>query len=243
MQNQVHQKIPRSVGIIMDGNGRWAQSRGRPRFFGHVRGSSRVEEIVRAAADYGVQALTLYAFSTENWKRPEAEREVLWKLLVKHLRRQVPNLMKQNVRLRVMGELDRLPVDAQEEVSKAVATLAQNTGLVLTFAVSYGSRREIVSAAQRWSDDLRDGKAGVTEEDFSKYLWTSDMGELADLDLLVRTSDEKRISNFLLWQAAYAELVFVPEHWPDFTAERFHDVMKEYSKRDRRMGAVQSSKP
>ena len=234
-------EIPKHVAIIMDGNGRWAQKRGHPRFFGHVRGSSRVKTIVKEADRLGVKALTLYAFSTENWSRPEGERRVLWKLLKKYLVQEYEELHRQNVRLRVIGELDRLDADVRAILDPVLSKLSGNTGLQLTFALSYGSRNEMARAARLFAEDCVAGRAhpeAMNEELMSKYLWTADFGELADVDLFIRTSGEVRISNFLLWQAAYAEFVFVDACWPDFGPKDFEDAILAYSRRERRFGGL-----
>ncbi len=236
--------IPRHIAIVMDGNGRWAERRGRPRAYGHVRGSSRVREITRVASESGVQTLTLYAFSSENWKRPESERAILWRLLVKHLRRERKELMQQNVQLHVIGELHRLPLDVQEEVKVSVLAMAKNTGMRLVFAVSYGSRQELVSAAHNIVQEVLGGKVQlneVSEALMEAHLSTAFLGQTSDVDLLIRTSGEQRLSNFMLWQSAYAELLFVDECWPDFTAEHFRGVIESYGKRERRFGGLPSS--
>lgn len=236
--------IPQHIAIVMDGNGRWAERRGRPRAFGHVRGSSRVREITRVASEAGVKALTLYAFSSENWKRPESERTILWRLLVKHLRRERQELMRQNVQLHVIGELYRLPEAVQAEVNASVQAMAKNTGLRLVFAVSYGSRQELVAATQAILRRVIAGEvqpSQVNEALIDAELYTSFLGENSNVDLVIRTSGEQRLSNFLLWQSAYAELLFVEECWPDFTAEHFRGVIESYGKRERRFGGLTSS--
>ena len=233
--------IPNHVAIVMDGNGRWAQHRGHARIFGHVRGASRVQEIVREADRLGVKALTLYAFSTENWSRPQLELGVLWKILKKYLREKVGELDEENVRLRVIGEVERLSPDIREVLSPAIERLSKNTGLQLTIAVSYGGRRELARAARLFAEDCAAGKAkpaDMTEDKLSTYLWTESLGELAEVDLVIRTSGEQRISNFLLWQAAYAEYVFTDICWPDFTAESLQQAIQDYSGRQRRFGGV-----
>ena len=235
-------KVPNHIAIVMDGNGRWAQRRGHLRIFGHVRGSSRVREIVREASHLGVKALTLYAFSTENWSRPEAERSVLWKLLRKYIKKDATELNQQNVRLRVIGELDRLDPETRQVVDEAVTLLSHNTGLQLTFALSYGGRRELVRATQKISQACLEGQLSpqdVNEEVIEKFLWTADLGQLAEVDLFIRTSGEKRVSNFLLWQAAYAELVFLDVCWPDFRASHLRAAIEEYSQRERRFGGLE----
>ncbi|MCM0604658.1 MAG: isoprenyl transferase [Xanthomonadaceae bacterium] len=233
--------IPKHVAIIMDGNGRWAKARGRPRVFGHIRGSSRIKSIVEGASDLGIRALTLYAFSTENWTRPDTELTVLWKLLKKYLIKEVKNLEANNVRLKVIGEIDKLAPELQTLVKSSEACLAKNTGLFLTFCVSYGSQREIVDATKRIVNDVISGKLMATEINealFENYLWTDFLGDLAKVDLLIRTSGEQRISNYLLWQAAYAEFLFMDVLWPDFSKENLSQAVNDFSKRQRRFGGI-----
>lgn len=232
---------PKHVAIIMDGNGRWAEKRHHPRVFGHVRGSSRIREIVRAADQAGVKALTLYAFSTENWSRPEGELKVLWKLLKKYLARESDELARENVRLRVIGQGDRLSADIREVLDATIERLKGNTGLQLTFAISYGSRTELARAARLFAEDCAKGvrkPEDMNEALMSRYLWNADLGELSDVDLVIRTSGEKRVSNFLLWQAAYAEFFFTDLCWPDFRAENLNEALQDYSRRERRFGGV-----
>lgn len=234
---------PRHVAIIMDGNGRWATRRGRPRVYGHVRGAARVKQIVETAHDLGIQALTLYAFSTENWSRPQAELDVLWRLLRKFLFKERNNLKKKNVRLQVIGELHRLSPELQEIVSDSIQMLEKNTGLLLTLAVSYGSRSEIIQAAQKFSQDCIEGKRNpedLTEKDFESYLWTAPDRQLAEVDLVIRTSGEKRISNFLLWQSAYAEYRFTDVCWPDFSPRDLSEAVDDYCGRERRFGRIKT---
>lgn len=228
----------------MDGNGRWAKRRGRPRAFGHIRGSSRVKPIVREADRLGIRALTLYAFSTENWTRPDAELTVLWKLLKKYLVKEVDELHRRNVRLHVIGEIEKLAPDVREVLDAALAKLRGNTGLQLSFAVSYGSRRELARAARLFAADCASGKRKPEEMDeaaLSRYLWTEPLGELAEVDLVIRTSGEKRVSNFLLWQAAYAEFVFTDLCWPDFGEVELQAAVADYGSRERRFGNVGGS--
>ncbi len=237
-------RIPQHVAIIMDGNGRWAQRRGHARIFGHVRGSARIKPIVREADRLGVKALTLFAFSTENWARPITELEVLWALLKKYLQKEVENLNKNNVRLHVIGEVEKLRPDVRKVVDSAVDRLKNNTGLQLTFAVSYGSQRELSLATQRFADDCVQGirkPSDMNEKLMEQYLWTSVLGDLAKVDLVIRTSGEKRVSNFLLWQSAYAEYFFTDLCWPDFTIEDFQQALEDYSCRERRFGKVLKS--
>jgi undecaprenyl diphosphate synthase len=232
---------PRHVAIIMDGNGRWAQRRHHPRVYGHVRGSSRVKSIVREADRLGVKALTLYAFSTENWARPDAELSVLWRLLKKYLLREVAELHRENVRLHVIGEVERLNADLREVLDASIAKLSENTGLQLTFALSYGSRRELARATRLFAADCVAGlrKAeDMNEALMGEYLWTATLGGLAEVDLVIRTSGEKRVSNFLLWQAAYAEFYFTELCWPDFTPAHLREAVSDYASRERRFGGV-----
>ncbi len=234
-------QVPRHVAIIMDGNGRWAAGRGHPRFFGHVRGSGRVKGIVREADRLGVKALTLFAFSTENWSRPDPELRILWSLLKKFLQREQEELLRQNVRLRVIGEVDRLSVDVRQVLEPAVERLSGNTGLQLTFAISYGSRKELARASRLFAEDCVRGirrPGEMSEALLGEYLWTADLGDLSDVDLVIRTSGEQRMSNFLLWQAAYAEYVFTELCWPDFTPDRFREALEAYSGRERRFGGL-----
>ncbi len=238
--------IPKHIAIVMDGNGRWAQKRGHSRLFGHIRGSSRVRSIVRTASEMGVQALTLYAFSTENWSRPENERRVLWRLLKKYLKKEADDLHRQNVRLRVIGEVERLDADLQEILSSVVERLKGNSGLQLTFAISYGSRRELADAARRFALDCVHGilsPSDMNEAVLEKYLWTAGLGDLSEVDLFIRTSGEHRMSNFLLWQSAYAECVFVDTCWPDFEPKDLIQAIEEYSRRERRFGGIAGAGP
>jgi undecaprenyl diphosphate synthase len=225
----------------MDGNGRWAQRRRHPRVYGHIRGSARVKPIVREADRLGIRALTLYAFSTENWSRPETELGVLWRLLKKYLIREIDELDRQNVRLHVIGEVERLAPDVREELARAMKRLERNTGLQLTFAVSYGSRRELARAARLFAADCAAGlrkPEDMSEELMSHYLWTDSLGDLGEVDLVIRTSGEKRVSNFLLWQAAYAEFYFTDLCWPDFGPGQLREAIEDYGARERRFGGV-----
>ncbi len=234
-------RIPHHVAIIMDGNGRWAESRGRPRVFGHIRGASRVKEVVTAAKNSGVKALTLFAFSTENWSRPSGELQVLWKVLEKFLKREVEDLDRQKIRLRVIGEIERLDPKVRSLVDRTVERLSKNSDFEFVLAISYGSQTELARAARLFSEDVARGMRKpeeMTPELLESYLWTASLGDLAKVDLLIRTSGEIRISNFLLWQSAYAELLFVRHSWPDFTPEVFKKTLVEYAARERRFGCV-----
>lgn len=233
--------LPKHIAMIMDGNGRWAQARGYPRFYGHLRGSNRVKEIVREARRLEIPALTLYAFSTENWKRPEEELSVLWKTLRKYVRRQIPDMLKNGIRLHVIGELERLPADVKAELKNAMELLKDGRKMILTFALSYGGRAEIIQATQKIAQECVEGKRtieSITESDFEKKLWTAALGEYSDVDFLIRTSGEKRISNYLLWQASYAEFDFPEIHWPDYSVEEFHKSLENFKNRKRRFGAI-----
>jgi undecaprenyl diphosphate synthase len=225
-------RIPRHVAIIMDGNGRWAKSRGLPRVAGHHEGVRATHEIVEVCGELGVEVLTLYTFSKENWKRPRAEVEALMDLLVITVGREIRDLMKNNVRLRSIGRLEDLSASAQKAIRRAIEETAGNTGMILNLALSYGGRQEILDAV---SALIRDGKTEITEEEFSSRLYTSGM---PDPDLLIRTSGELRISNFLLWQLAYAEIVVTDVLWPDFRRSQLLAAFAEYAKRDRRFGGV-----
>ncbi len=233
--------LPKHVAIIMDGNGRWAQARGYPRFYGHLRGSNRVKEIVREARKIGISALTLYAFSTENWKRPEDELAVLWKTLRKYIHRQIGDMKKNSIRLHVIGEMNRLPVDVQLELKNAIEETKAGDQMTLTFALSYGGRAEILNATKSIVQACLDGKLSsdqITEEVMDQHLWTAALGEYSDVDLLIRTSGEKRLSNYLLWQASYAEFDFPELFWPDYSVEQFHKSLENFRNRKRRFGAV-----
>jgi undecaprenyl diphosphate synthase len=233
--------LPRHIAIIMDGNGRWATGRGYPRFYGHVRGAVRVKEVVRKSREIGIRALTLYAFSTENWKRPEEELNVLWQILRKYLRREVRELKKQGIRLHVIGELDRLPKDAAAELRAAIEELSGGTMMDLTFALSYGGRSEILNAVKEIAIEAKAGRLdpdALTETMISEHLWTAPLGQWRDVDLMIRTSGEKRISNFLLWQCSYAEFDFPEKNWPDYSVEEFMRSIENFGSRKRRFGGV-----
>lgn len=225
----------------MDGNGRWAQARGYPRFYGHLRGSHRVKEIVREARKLGVPALTLYAFSTENWKRPEEELAVLWKTLRKYIYRQIGDMKKNGIRLHVIGEMNRLPAEVQAELKNATEETKNGNQMILTFALSYGGRSEILYAAKKFAQACVEGRSSpqsLDEGEFEKYLWTQALGENSDVDLLIRTSGEKRLSNYLLWQSSYAEFDFPEIFWPDYSIEEFHKSLENFRNRKRRFGAL-----
>jgi undecaprenyl diphosphate synthase len=228
--------VPKHVAIIMDGNGRWAQARGRPRIFGHIRGSSRVRPLVKECGKLGVQYLTLFAFSTENWGRPTDEVGILMRILEKYLVRERKTLMKNNVRLSAIGEIANLPVSVQSTLNETIRMTAHNTGLRLTFALSYGSRQELIRAAKELAKEASAGilkPEAITEENLQAKLWTAGM---PDPDLIIRSSGEFRISNFLLWQGAYSELYFSEKLWPEFDISELHRAFAEFSRRTRRFG-------
>ena len=233
-------RVPKHVAIIMDGNGRWAEKRRHLRIFGHVRGCKRVIDIVRAADNMGVKALTLFAFSTENWSRPKEEVGLLFRLLKKWLLRQQAELMQKNIRIRSIGAIDKLPAEVKEILYSTIERSKNNTGLQLTLALSYGGREEITSIVQSVAEKVASGemkKEEITEDFISSMMCTQELG---DPDLLIRTSGEVRVSNFLLWQLAYSELYFTETMWPDFTVDEFHAAIFNYMNRERRFGKTSS---
>lgn len=237
------ERIPHHIAIIMDGNGRWAQKRHLPRVAGHKQGMQTVKTITIAASNLGVKVLTLYAFSTENWKRPSSEVNYLMQLPIRFFSTFVPDLVKNNVRVMVMGDIQRLPAKTQQAVNDAIADTANCDGMVLNFALNYGSRDEITRAVQEVATAVQAGTISpeaIDEELVSQHLMTAPLSEFADPDLLIRTSGEERISNFLLWQLAYSELEFVPEHWPDFDAESLKRAIIEFQGRHRRFGGLKN---
>jgi len=225
------------VAIIMDGNGRWAKAQGKIRTFGHLQGSEKVREIAIAANDLGIEVLTLYAFSTENWKRPKEEVDYLMQLPDVFFNKFLKELMDKNIRIQTIGELSAFPDSTRNVLERAIKTTSVNTGMILCFAMNYGGRRELLLAAKAYHEAVRDGiiQETISEADFEQYLMTKDY---PPVDVCIRTSGEQRLSNFLLWQLAYAELVFDPIPWPDFTAEHFKDVVREVESRDRRFGGL-----
>ena len=230
------ENVPKHVAVIMDGNGRWAKLRGKPRVFGHKNGVKAVREVIDAAGNAGVKALTLYAFSTENWNRPKAEVKTLMALLVASLKKEAKELMKNNIRLQIIGNHDSLPKSVLKGLNKVIELTKNNGALTLTLALSYGSREEIVNAFKNISKKIVNNQLSVEEIDenvINNHLYTF---TLPDVDLMIRTSGEKRISNFLLWQIAYAELHFIDVLWPDFTKNDFYNALLEYQNRERRFG-------
>ncbi len=230
------QRLPRHIAIIMDGNGRWAQEKGQDRLFGHLNGVESVRNIVEGAVELGVQYLTLYAFSTENWDRPAYEVTGLMELLVDTIRKEVPTLNKNNIRLHVIGDTSMLPPMAQQELNEAIKETGANTGLNLIMALSYSSRWEINTAIKNIAAAVKENKLqpeAITQETIQQYLSTS---QFPDPELMIRTSGEYRISNFLLYQLAYSELYFTNTLWPDFRKENLYEAIIDYQGRERRFG-------
>ncbi|MEH6537962.1 MAG: isoprenyl transferase [Psychroserpens sp.] len=229
-------KLPNHVAIIMDGNGRWAKQKGMLRVIGHENGTKSVREVVETSAEIGIKNLTLYAFSTENWKRPKLEVRTLMKLLVKSLKREIKTLQDNNIRLLAIGNLNDLPKKANKELLEVIEKTKNNTHMTLTLALSYGSREEIVKVIKELTDKVKNNIISVESIDESiinKHLYTHN---LPDVDLLIRTSGEQRISNFLLWQIAYAELYFTDILWPDFKKKDLYEALINYQNRERRFG-------
>ena len=230
--------IPRHIAIILDGNGRWANLRGLARIFGHREGASAVRQSVEGCGELGVEYLTLYAFSQENWQRPQAETTALMTLLQKFLSDTTAELVEKNVRLQAIGRLQELPAGCQKQLHKSIEQTARGTGLTLILALSYGSRTEMIDAVRAVLREVREGRieeAAIDPELFSRHLYTRCY---PDPDLLIRTSGEMRLSNFLLWQASYAELYFTKTLWPDFRKEDLLEAVRDYSNRQRRYGSL-----
>ncbi|MGB9878066.1 MAG: isoprenyl transferase [bacterium] len=227
---------PRHIAIIMDGNGRWAQKRGLPRLEGHLAGVGTVRRIVEACRDLSIPYLTLYTFSTENWRRPKEEVEGLMMLLKEQLRSQTPELKEKGVRVIVIGKREELPLDLQEEIRRSEEETAQNKDLHLILAINYGGRAELLQACKRIAEGVKKGDIeDIDEEVFASYLYTKD---IPDPDLLIRTAGEQRVSNFLLWQIAYTEFYFTDTLWPDFTKEDLIKAIEDYKRRKRKFGAL-----
>ncbi len=230
--------LPTHVAVIMDGNGRWAKQRHLPRVEGHRNGVESVRAIVRASAEAGIKYLTLYAFSVENWNRPKDEVDTLMKYLARFLKNEIGELNRNNVRLEAIGQIWRLPEAVQEQLAKTRAVLARNTGLTLILALSYGARTELVEAARAIAEKVKAGTleaAEINDRVMSEHLYTR---HWPDPDLLIRTSGEMRISNFLLWQISYAEFVITPTLWPDFRKAQLFEALEEYARRHRRFGGL-----
>ncbi len=238
-KNKLDQKkIPRHVAIIMDGNGRWAKQRNKDRIFGHYEGVNSVKSVVEGAVEVGVEYITLYAFSSENWNRPKEEVEALMNLLMQGITDELDNLNEQNIRLLVIGQLDRLDKKIYDSVINALKSTENNTGLKLIIALSYGGRQEIVDAAKAIAQKVKNGELSpeeITVQVFEEHLYTKG---IPDPDLMIRTSGEQRISNFLLWQLSYTELYFTEILWPDFRKEQFFEALYNYQQRERRFGKI-----
>jgi undecaprenyl diphosphate synthase len=232
-------RMPGHVAIIMDGNGRWAQRQGKLRVFGHRAGMERIVQIVRTSSDIGLTALTLFAFSTENWKRPRPEVEALFGLLVEYIRREIANLHQNNVRLRIIGDPSLLPMAAQQEVQRGCEMTKNNSGLMLNIALNYGGRAEIIRAVQQIAEDVASGKCSPMQVDAAMFESKLDTAGMPDPDLLIRTSGEIRISNFLLYQIAYAEFCVCDALWPDFDNIEYAKCIRDYVARERRFGSIE----
>ncbi|AUT05266.1 Ditrans,polycis-undecaprenyl-diphosphate synthase ((2E,6E)-farnesyl-diphosphate specific) [Streptococcus parauberis] len=235
-------KIPKHIGIIMDGNGRWAKKRLKPRIFGHKAGMDALQEVTIAASDLGIKVLTVYAFSTENWSRPEDEVNFIMNLPVEFFDKYVPELNKNNVRIQMIGETHRLPEATLTALNNAIERTRCNSGLILNFALNYGGRAEITLAVRNIAQDVLDANLNpgdITEDMIANYLMTDHLPYLyRDPDYIIRTSGELRLSNFLPWQSAYSEFYFTPVLWPDFKQEQLIEALEEYNRRQRRFGGV-----
>ena len=231
-------RLPQHIAIIMDGNGRWAKGKGKLRVFGHRNGVQSVRDVVEGAAELGIKYITLYTFSSENWNRPKLEVSAIMELMIATIHKEISNFMKNNIRLNAIGDLEMLPRKAHAELTGAIKKTSENTGITLTLALSYSSRREIVQAAKNIAEKVQRGElniADINEETFENNLYTNSM---PDPELMIRTSGEYRISNYLLWQIAYAELYFTPKLWPDFRREDLFEAIIDYQKRERRFGMI-----
>ncbi len=238
LSSQARENLPAHIAIIMDGNGRWAKGKGLPRVEGHRHGVESVRATVRACGELGIQYLTLYAFSVENWNRPKDEVDTLMKYLARFLKGEIGELNRNNVRLEAIGQIYRLPEFVQEQLQRTKAALAKNNGLTLVLALSYGGRTELVEAARSIAQKVKSGRLEpeeINEQIISQHLYTHNW---PDPDLLIRTSGEMRVSNFLLWQISYAELVVTQTLWPDFRKPQLYEALEEYTRRHRRFGLV-----
>lgn len=236
LENIDQNNLPTHLAIIMDGNGRWAKKQGLLRALGHESGTKSVKIIIKACAKLGIENLTLYAFSTENWNRPKLEVDTLMKILIKSLKKELPTLIENNIRLNTIGNIEKMPVSAQKELLDVIEKTKNNTRMTLTLALSYGAREELVNAVKNISDKVKNNIISIDAIDDSiinQHLYTQN---LPDVDLLIRTSGEHRISNFLLWQIAYAELYFTDVLWPDFKEQDLYAAIISYQKRERRFG-------
>lgn len=231
-------RLPQHVAVIMDGNGRWAKNQGKPRMIGHQKGVDALKDLLRCCKDWGVPALTAYAFSTENWGRPQVEVQFLMTLFERVLRRELQEMKAENVRIRFVGNLLDLPASLRQEIDRSMEDTKNNQGIQFTIATNYGSRHEIIQACQAIADKVEQGylkTSEINEQIFEQHLYTQG---ISHPDLLIRTSGEMRLSNFLLWQIAYAEIYVTPTLWPDFDRQEFHKALTSYQNRDRRFGKV-----
>ena len=234
--------VPNHIAIIMDGNGRWAKKRGLPRLMGHNAGMKSLKEIVRACSDMGVRYLTVYAFSTENWKRPDDEVSGIFKIMVLYIKKELAELKSENVRIQVIGEWEKIPKDARESMEFALRETAENTGLQFQIALNYGGRREILDAVKelyRRTEKEGGDIDSIREEDIERYLSTAGS---PDPDMIIRTGGELRLSNFMLWQCAYSELIFRDVYWPDFDKKELESCIAEFEQRHRRYGGLYTTK-
>lgn len=230
--------LPQHVAFIMDGNGRWAKRRGMPRLVGHNAGTETLKKIVKESKRLGIKYITFYAFSTENWKRPSDEVNGLMNILVKFIQSEVDEIHENHIKINILGDIERLPLYAKEQVEYAIKLTEKNDAMYFNIALNYGSRDEIISAVKQIANDVKQNKIeldSIDEALFANYLYTNGM---PDPDLLIRTSGEKRLSNFLLWQLAYSEFEFLPVYWPDFNEQVYQNALHEYQKRNRRFGAI-----
>jgi undecaprenyl diphosphate synthase len=227
-----HTKLPNHIAIIMDGNGRWAKERNLPRIFGHRVGITSVRKVIELAVKIKLKCLSLYAFSTENWSRPKKEISGLFNLLRHYIKIERKNILKNDIKFKVSGDLEELPKDIQKSINNLIEETKYNKGLLLNLCINYGSRQEIINVVNKI---ISSGLKNVTIEDFNKHLYVP---EFPEVDLLIRTSGELRISNYMLWQSAYAEFYFTKTYWPDFREEEFYKAILEFQKRDRRFGGV-----
>lgn len=242
MQEIDKERLPRHIAIIMDGNGRWARKRGLPRSLGHRAGVEALRSVVKACSQLGIEYLTVYAFSTENWQRPKEEVGVLMSLLTEYLRKELKELHENDVVVNSLGLISHLPAEAQAELSKAFTLTRNNKGLKLNLALNYGGRAELVEAVRRIQKDIAGGilkPEQIDEPTVSRYLFTAG---IPDPDLLIRTSGEMRLSNFLLWQSAYSEIVVVEDYWPDFNGDKLLHAVQVFQQRERRFGGIKSDK-
>lgn len=233
--------LPKHIAIIMDGNGRWAQLKRKPRTFGHIKGTRVAKKIITACSRKGIKNLTLYAFSTENWFRPQTEVSFLMKLLRRYLKRETENLVKENIRFSVIGDLSRVPSDVYQAIQQAREATAQSTGLNLVFALSYGSRQEITEAVKALAAKVASGELSPEKIDEAAISSSLSTYPTPDPDLIIRTSGEQRLSNFLLWQAAYSEFYFTETLWPNFTEAHLDEALTAFSVRQRRYGKVSTN--